>query len=130
MNRHRGFTLIELMIAVAVVGILAAVAYPSYIDQVRKSRRAEAQALLMHISARQQQMLLDTRSYAATTDALNVTVPSSVQRSYTVALTVGTAAVPTFTATATPVAASAQAADSCGALSINQTGTKVPSNCW
>jgi len=130
MNRHCGFTLIELMIAVAVIGILAAIAYPSYIDQVRKSRRAEAQAILMHVGARQQQMLLDTRSYAATTDALNVTVPDTVQRNYTISLTVGTTAVPTFTATATPVAASAQAADACGALSITQTGAKLPSNCW
>jgi type IV pilus assembly protein PilE len=73
-KKNRGFTLIELMITVAVIGILAAVAYPSYLNQIRKSRRAEAQAALLNISARQQQMLLDTRSYAATVGALNVNI--------------------------------------------------------
>lgn len=128
MKKNDGFTLIELMITVAVVGILAAVAYPSYLDQVRKARRAEAQAVLMNIAARQQQMLLDTRSYAATVGALNITVPGTVQQTYGVAISVGTAAVPSFTATATP--SGSQAADRCGALSINQTGAKSPTTCW
>lgn len=126
--RSRGFTLIELMITVAVIGILAAVAYPAYLDQVRKARRAQAQATLLNISARQQQMLLDTRSYATSTAALNVSVPNNVQQTYTISLTVGTATVPTFTATATPLGS--QTADKCGNLSINQMGSKSPSTCW
>lgn len=129
MKKNRGFTLIELMIAVAVIGILAAVGYPAYLDQIRKARRAEAQAALMNISARQQQRLLDTRSYATTVDALNITIPNTVLQTYTVTLTVGTATVPTFTAMATPSSGS-QAADKCGALSINQVGTKSPASCW
>lgn len=78
MGRDKGFTLIELMITVAIVGILAAIAYLAYQDQVRKSRRAEAQSVLMNIGTRQQQMLLDTRSYAATAASLSVTVPPQV----------------------------------------------------
>lgn len=128
MTSSRGFTLIELMITVAVIGVLAAVAYPAYLDQVRKARRAEAQAALLNISARQQQMLLDTRSYAANTATLNVSIPATVQQTYTISLTVGAATVPTFTATATPTGA--QAADKCGVLSITQTGTKSPATCW
>lgn len=128
MKKNHGFTLIELMITVAVIGILAAIAYPSYLDQIRKARRAEAQAALMNISARQQQMLLDTRSYAATVGALNVTIPNTVQNTYAITLSVGTAIVPTFTATATP--SGAQASDKCGALSINQVGSKSPPSCW
>lgn len=128
MKKNRGFTLIELMITVAVIGILAAVGYPAYLDQIRKARRAEAQAALMNISARQQQMLLDTRSYATTIGALNITIPNTVLQTYAVTLTVGTATVPTFTATAAP--SGSQAADTCGALSINQVGTKSPASCW
>ncbi|MGH8803599.1 MAG: type IV pilin protein [Polaromonas sp.] len=128
MKKNRGFTLMELMITVAVIGILAAVGYPAYLDQIRKARRAEAQAALMNISARQQQMLLDTRSYATTIGALNITIPNTVLQTYAVTLTVGTATVPTFTATAAP--SGSQAADTCGALSINQVGTKSPASCW
>lgn len=130
-GRQSGFTLIELMITVAVIGILAAVAYPSYLDQVQKSRRADAQAALMNIAARQQQMLLDTRRYVDTTSALNVTVPSSVQNTYEVTIKVGTDTVPSFTATAMP--SGSQANDKCGALMLDQAGTKsssLLSNCW
>lgn len=128
MKKNRGFTLIELMITVAIIGILAAVAYPAYLDQIRKARRAEAQAALMNIAARQQQMLLDTRSYATSVSALNVTLPGTVQQAYTVSVSVGTATVPSFTATAAP--SGSQAKDKCGVMTVDQTGTKSPSTCW
>jgi len=57
MRRHAGFTLIEMLVTVAVISILAAIAYPSYQDQVRRSRRAEAQSLLMDIGTRQGRVL-------------------------------------------------------------------------
>lgn len=123
-----GFTLIELMITVAIVGILASIAFPLYSNQVRKSKRAEAQSALLDIAARQQQMLLDTRSYAASVPALNITIAPSVSTAYTVSLLVGTATVPTFTISATPFGG--QAADQCGALSLDQAGTKSPATCW
>lgn len=128
MSRQRGFTLIEMMIVVAVIGILAAVAYPSYLDQVRKGRRAEAQAALLNIGAKQQQNLLDVRSYRSTLDDLNVALPATVQQTYTVTLVVGTGTVPSFTATAAPLGA--QASDTCGSLSLTEKGTKSPANCW
>ncbi|MES2979935.1 MAG: type IV pilin protein [Pseudomonadota bacterium] len=128
LRRAGGFTLIELMVTVAIIGILAAVAYPAYTDQIRKSRRAEAQALLMNISARQQQSLLDTRGYVSTTTGLNITIPTTVTQNYTVSITVGTGTSPTFTATAVP--AGKQVGDSCATLTINQTGAKTPATCW
>lgn len=122
---QRGFTLIELMITVAVIGILTAIALPSYNSHIRKSRRADAQAALMNIASRQQQMLLDTRAYSTT---LTSTVPANVNAHYTVAIAVGTAVAPSFTATATPTGD--QAADPCSTLSIDQTGNKLPASCW
>lgn len=70
----RGFTLLELMIVVAIVGILASIAYPSYMDHVRKGNRAKAQAFLMDVAQRQQNYLLVNRQYAATLADLGVTV--------------------------------------------------------
>ncbi len=126
-----GFTLIELMIAVAVIGILAAIAYPNYTDYVRKSRRAEAQASLMSIASMQQQFLLDTRAYASTLTVLNYTTPTTVASYYTVAVSpaiVPPPVVPTFTVTAVPTGS--QAVDTCATLSISSNGAKTPVTCW
>ncbi|MEW5754836.1 MAG: type IV pilin protein [Pseudomonadota bacterium] len=125
---QQGFTLIELMVAVAIVGILAAVAVPSYTQHMQKSRRAEAQSYLMDLSQRQQQYLLDMRSYAATEAALNMTTPASVAKNYTIAIAVGAGTPPTFTITATPKAGSAQAGDV--TLSINNANAKLPAGYW
>ena len=57
-SQARGFTLIELMVAIAIVGVLVALSYPSYMDYVRKSNRAAAQAFMMEAAQRQQQHLL------------------------------------------------------------------------
>jgi type IV pilus assembly protein PilE len=135
MDRSKGFTLIEVMITVAIVGILAAIAYPSYLEQVRKSRRADAQSMLMNVGTRQQQMLLDTRSYATTAAALNVTVPSQIAAYYTLTVSAPAGTPPTFTATATPQGD--QVHDRCGTLGVDNAGTKTalkggaaPTGCW
>ncbi|SEI46937.1 type IV pilus assembly protein PilE [Allopseudospirillum japonicum] len=65
-KRHLGMTLIELMIVVAIVGILAAFAYPNYQESVRKSRRADGQALLLQAATRQEEYFNVHRTYADT----------------------------------------------------------------
>lgn len=126
-GRHEsGFSLIELMIAVVVVAILAAIAYPSYQDHLRKGRRASAQAFMLEVANRQQQYLLDARNYSVGSGALtalSLTTPTDVAAHYSV--TVSPAAVttpPTYTVTATPTSA-AQTAD--GTLTLDHQGGKT-----
>lgn len=125
---HLGFTLIELLITVALVSILAAIAFPSYQAHIRKSTRSEAQSFMMAVAARQQQFLVDTRAYAATVDAVGIAVPTKVAAAYAVNMPAPTAAG--FTLTLTP--SGDQANEPCGTLSINQAGTKTAakSGCW
>lgn len=128
MRAQSGITLIELLVAVAIVAILAGIAYPSYQAQVRQARRSAAQAFLMDVATRQQQRLVDVRSYAATLDDLGMPLPGELNGFYIVEIE--TPAPPTrrFTLRATP--AGAQVSDACGALTLDEAGAKAPDNCW
>lgn len=136
--RHtQGFTLIELMITVAIVGILAAIAYPSYLSYIVKSNRAAAKSFLLEVSSRQQRYLLDARSYAPDLATLQMTAPPEVSKNYTVttAPTAG-ATPPGFTASAAPSGSQAVRDVGCGTLTIDEAGTKSVSGssgvaaCW
>lgn len=81
-GRGKGFSLIELMMVIAIIGILASIALPAYKEHVIKSNRAVAEQFLMDVAQRQEQYLLDNRQYAANLAALNLTVPPSVAALY------------------------------------------------
>lgn len=127
MKKNCGFTLIELMITVAIIAVLAAIAVPSYQEHVRKGRRASAQTFVMEVANRQNQYLLDARNYAVGATALatlNLTVPPDVSKYYAVTVTPAAPATPpAFTITATPVVGSGQDPD--GALTLDNLGAKT-----
>ncbi len=134
-NASRGFTLIELMIAVVVVAILTAIAVPSYTSYTRKAHRADAQNYLMTLAQANAQYFIDNRGYATDPTALNNPVPSSVSPYYalqnTPPITV-TASPPGFSIRITPTGG--QAADTCGWLQIDNAGAKTSqsgsTSCW
>ena len=124
---QKGFTLIELMITVAIVAILATIAYPSYTQYVIRGHRAAAQAEMMDIANRQQQFFLANRSYATTLGDLGYALPGEVGARYTAAIAANNAATPpTFTITLTSTGS--QSTD--GNLTLNSAGVKAPAEKW
>ncbi len=123
--KKNGFTLTELMITVAIIGIIAAIAYPSYQDSVRKTRRAIAQADLIELASFMERTFTESNSYAS------AALPSLGTEQYSVGFESGEPTATTFVIEATPTGA--QASDTCGTLSISNTGVQGATgtgNCW
>lgn len=127
-NKSYGFTLIELMITVAIIGILAAVAYPSYTNFIIRSDRSEAQRELLRLANLQEQLFVDTRSYGSDTTKIGLANPYITDsKKYSITVTASSAS--SFTLTA--AAKGSQLKDTnCTGLTINEIGTKTPTACW
>ena len=116
-----GFTLIELMVVVAIVGVLTMVAYPAYQAQIIKGNRAAAQTYLLDLAQMQQQLFNDARIYQGSVDGLDVEAPPKATQNYVVTFELSTTPS-AYVLTATPRAGTIQADD--GALTISNTGRK------
>lgn len=125
---QQGFSLIELMIAVVIIGILASIAYPSYEQYVRKARRAAAQAEMMSIASKEQEFFLANRMYAdkTTLEGAGYSLSGDVSSYYSYAITTSDGPPPSFTITFT--ATGKQSAD--GNLSLTSAGVKEPAGKW
>ena len=136
-----GFTLIELMIVVAIVAILAAVAYPSYQQSVTKTRRTSAQACLVEMAQFMERFYTTNLRYDVTTGGVAVALANTTCRAdtapfYVLEFTAGQPTQSTYAVRAVPQGGQATADLGCGTLSLTQAGTKERSGsnalnqCW
>jgi type IV pilus assembly protein PilE len=138
-SAERGFTLVELMVTVAILGIVATIATTSYTSQIQKSRRTDARSALLDLAGREEKLFSTMNAYSSTASDLGynnfTTAIGSNGGDYLLTVGVNAAgAAPSYTITAT--ATGVQAGDTqCQTLSIDQTGNQTsspgaPSVCW
>ena len=144
-KRQHGMNLIELLVVVAIVAILGAVAYPSYVQHIVDTKRTAATNILLQVADRQQQFFMDNKSYAADLtnlgfganplivgdDGREVAAGDS-QSVYSV--TLANIGVTTFTATAAPLNGQLTRDTECGSMVLDQSGSRSQSgagaDCW
>lgn len=125
-RRAAGFSLIEIMIVVAILGIIASIALPSYNEHVRKTRRAAGGACAAAVAQQLERWYTTNLTYVGVAEDTSMCEDSALEF-YDYEIDVDAR---TYTVTAEPIGR--QAGDTCGDLSIDQAGTKLPATagCW
>ncbi len=136
--RSRGFSLVELMVVVVILGILLAIAVPSYGDYMRKAARAQAKSTALDMAQMQERYFTNNATYLAVASGI-VALPSGWQnysgqdyasRKYDVTVVAGaTGSIATsYTITAAPANGFSDA--TCGTMTLDSRGVKSPASCW
>ncbi len=125
-----GFTLIEVMIVCAIIGILAAIVYPSYREFVLNSNRAEATQELVRFANLQEQLFVDTRAYTDDISELGVGADASFTTQSGNYIISSVIVNTSFTLTATAQGNQAKDDTACVTITITDTGAKAPAICW
>lgn len=132
-TKYRGFTLVEMLVVLVIIGIIASIAFPMYKDYIKKASRQAAETELLELAALQERIYVNSNAYAysvtaaydgTATGGLGRTTGTTKDGKYTLALSSVSATVTqTYTLTATPVAGSSQVGD--GTLSIDHTNKRL-----
>lgn len=133
MRSLSGFTLIELMVVVVLIGILSAIAIPSYQQYVVNARQSDAQQAMMDLASRLEQYRLDARQYpddlGGGTNQLDYTWPASVDDNYTMSYNLDTSVTPeVYTIKAAPQTGTV--VDGTATLTLDSAGNKKPADEW
>ena len=124
----QGFTLVELVVTIAIVGILASASYGTYQNYLMRANRSAAQQFMLDVVNRQELYLLDARAYATDVGntGLGMTIPDKVAQHYAITIALTAGPPPGYVVTATP--GGNQAKD--GVLALTSDGSKVPLDKW